>query len=380
MTDKIDNPTKGILMIVMAMFIFACQDTVTKQLAQSYDAPQILWVRFLFFGVFAVILSSWNQPLKQVVKAHRPWLQIVRSLLIVLEISAFVLALRVLSLAETHALFASFPLMVTAMSALILREKVGIRRWAAVLVGFSGVLIILRPGFGVFQLESLIALSAALMFSIYHVLTRIVSRNDSSNTSMLYMAVIGAAIMTCIGPLYWIEPTPQAWRLLALLPGLLLAGCMGMPAGVEPVSDFELKKYMGKWYEIARLNHSFERGMEQVTAEYTIRDDGMVAVENRGYIPADDKWKNVVGKATYVDDPTKGYLKVSFFGPFYSSYVIFDLDKENYDYAFVSGPDTSYLWLLARSSRPDPNVIERFVSKAKALGFDTDALIYVKHE
>jgi len=211
-------------MIVMAMFIFACQDTVTKQLAQTYDAPQILWVRFLFFGVFAVILSSWNQPLKQVVKAHRPWLQIVRSLLIVLEISAFVLAIRVLSLAETHALFASFPLMVTAMSALILRERVGIRRWAAVLVGFSGVLIILRPGFGVFQLESLIALSAALMFSIYHVLTRIVSRNDSSNTSMLYMAVIGAAIMTCIGPLYWIEPTPQAWRLLALLS---LTGAVG---------------------------------------------------------------------------------------------------------------------------------------------------------
>ena len=224
MTDKTDNPTKGILMIVMAMFIFACQDTVTKQLAQTYDAPQILWVRFLFFGVFAVILSSWNQPLKQVVKAHRPWLQIVRSLLIVLEISAFVLAIRVLSLAETHALFASFPLMVTAMSALILRERVGIRRWAAVLVGFSGVLIILRPGFGVFQLESLIALSAALMFSIYHVLTRIVSRNDSSNTSMLYMAVIGAAIMTCIGPLYWIEPTPQAWRLLALLS---LTGAVG---------------------------------------------------------------------------------------------------------------------------------------------------------
>jgi drug/metabolite transporter (DMT)-like permease len=224
MTDKPDNPTKGILMIIMAMFIFACQDTVTKQLAQTYAAPQILWVRFLFFGVFAVILSSWNTPLKQVVKAHRPWLQIIRSLLIVLEISAFVLAIRVLSLAETHALFASFPLMVTAMSALILREKVGVRRWAAVLLGFSGVLIILRPGFGVFQLESLIALSAALMFSIYHVLTRIVSRNDSSNTSMLYMAVIGAAIMTCVGPLYWIEPSAQAWRLLALLS---LTGAVG---------------------------------------------------------------------------------------------------------------------------------------------------------
>jgi drug/metabolite transporter (DMT)-like permease len=212
-----DNPTRGIVLIVAAMFIFACQDTITKHLAQTYSTPQIIWVRFLFFAVFAMALSTWATPLKTVARAHRPWLQILRSLLIVAEIGVFVIAVRVLTLAETHALFASFPLIVTALSALFLAEKVGIRRWAAVIVGFLGVLIILRPGTGVFQPEALVALAAAAMFAGYHVLTRIVSRHDSSDTSMLYMAVVGAFVLTLIGPFYWIEPTVEAWRWLGLL-------------------------------------------------------------------------------------------------------------------------------------------------------------------
>lgn len=204
-------------MIIWATFIFACQDALTKHLSQTYDAPQILWVRFLFFAVFAMALAGWNRPLKQVSRSARPILQVARSLLIVAEIGLFILAVRVLTLAETHALFASFPLIVTALSAVFLRETVGIRRWAAVIVGFIGVLIIIRPGTGVFQLESLIALAAAAMFAAYHVLTRVVSKDDGANTSLLYMAVIGAAVMTLIGPLYWIEPTPEAWGYLALL-------------------------------------------------------------------------------------------------------------------------------------------------------------------
>ena len=169
-------------------------------------------------------------------------------------------------------------------------------------------------------------------------------------------------------------------RLLSILPSLLLAGCLGMPEGVEPVGGFELQRYTGKWYEIARLDHSFERGMQQVTAEYSVNDDGKVTVLNRGYIAEKDKWKSAKGKAAFADASDVGFLKVSFFGPFYASYVIFDLDKENYEYAFVSGPDTSYLWLLARSPTLAPDVIERFVSKAKALGFDTDGLIFVQHD
>lgn len=217
MTERIDNPTRGIMLVIMATFIFACQDAVTKHLAQTYDIPQIIWVRFVFFAVFAMALSGWNKPLKQVVRAKRPVLQVVRSLIIVFEILAFVFAVRVLSLAEIHALFASFPLIVTALSAFFLKEDVGLRRWAAVLIGFVGVLIIIRPGLGVFQLEAFVALFTAFLFALYHVITRVVSADDSSDTSLLYMAVIGAAVTTAIGPFFWTEPTPEAWGFLALL-------------------------------------------------------------------------------------------------------------------------------------------------------------------
>lgn len=168
-------------------------------------------------------------------------------------------------------------------------------------------------------------------------------------------------------------------RLLAIGIAGLLAGCLGMPPGVEPVTGFELEKYVGKWYEIARLDHSFERGMEQVTAEYTLREDGLVAVENRGYLPDQNKWKAAQGRAKFAGDPNEGYLKVSFFGPFYASYVIFGLDKQDYQYAMVSGPDTSYLWLLSRTPEVAPEVIQRFIQQGKAKGFETDDLIFVKH-
>ena len=130
---------------------------------------------------------------------------------------------------------------------------------------------------------------------------------------------------------------------------LLLGGCLGMPEGVKPVGEFELDRYLGKWYEIARLDHSFERGLEKVTAEYSLRDDGGVKVINRGYSARKGEWKEAEGKAFLVEDASTGYLKVSFFGPFYGSYVIFELERAGYQYAFVSGPDESYLWLLART-------------------------------
>lgn len=166
--------------------------------------------------------------------------------------------------------------------------------------------------------------------------------------------------------------------LLSLSAVLLLGGCStGLPPGVTPVQGFELQRYLGKWYEIARLDHSFERGLERVTAEYSLRDDGGVRVVNRGYDPASGTWKEAEGKAYFMRGPDVGYLKVSFFGPFYGAYVIFELDHEGYEYAFVSGPDTSYLWLLARSPTVDDDLIRRFVEAAGARGFDTDALIFV---
>lgn len=150
-----------------------------------------------------------------------------------------------------------------------------------------------------------------------------------------------------------------------------------MPRDVKPVTDFELNRYLGTWYEIARLDHSFERGLERVTAEYSLRDDGGVRVINKGFSTKENKWKEAEGKAFFVGNSDEGYLKVSFFGPFYGSYVIFELDKENYQYAFVSGPDTSYLWLLARTPQVDQNLIAAFREKTEMLGFETDKLIFV---
>jgi len=166
------------------------------------------------------------------------------------------------------------------------------------------------------------------------------------------------------------------WLGLALMG---LCGCLGMPKSVAPVKDFQLEKYLGTWYEIARLDHSFERGMNQVTAEYSLRDGGGVRVLNRGFSVDQQEWKDAEGKAFFVNEPDEGYLKVSFFGPFYGSYVVYDLDKDNYQYAFVSSSNTSYLWFLSRTPTVSDELMARFVEGAKQRGFDTDKLIYVEH-
>lgn len=166
---------------------------------------------------------------------------------------------------------------------------------------------------------------------------------------------------------------------IAVLVGFIGVSCLGMPKTVKPVGDFDINRYMGTWYEIARLDHSFERGLSQVTAEYSLREDGGVDVVNRGFSEKDREWKEAQGKAYFVESQSEGYLKVSFFGPFYGSYVVFELDKKDYSYAFVSGPDTTYLWLLARSPKVEPGVIERFKKRTAELGFDTENLIFVNH-
>lgn len=160
----------------------------------------------------------------------------------------------------------------------------------------------------------------------------------------------------------------------------LLAGCVGVPDGVKPVEKFQLERYLGKWYEIARLDHSFERGLSQVSAEYSLNADGSVKVINRGFSDKDKKWKEAVGKAYFVKRPDQGFLKVSFFGPFYGSYVILELDKNDYTHALVCGPDRSYLWILARSPKISDEVKNSLVAKAAALGFQTGNLIYPRHD
>lgn len=161
---------------------------------------------------------------------------------------------------------------------------------------------------------------------------------------------------------------------------LLLTGCVGIPENVKPVENFKLESYLGKWYEIARLDHSFERGLSRVTADYSLRDDGGLKVINRGYSVKEDKWKEAVGKAYFVRESDQGYLKVSFFGPFYGSYIVFELDHENYQYSLVSGPDKSYFWILARTPHMNEDIKNVLIEKAAALGFDTSKLIHANND
>ena len=167
---------------------------------------------------------------------------------------------------------------------------------------------------------------------------------------------------------------------LVLILTLLLIGCTGMPEGVTPVEGFEVDRYLGKWYEIARLDHRFERGLNRITAEYRLRDDGGIDVINRGYNAETGEWEQAEGRAYFIATADKGRLKVSFFGPFYGGYNIIELDKQNYTYALVAGPDRDYLWILSRTPVLDLAILDRLIGKAKALGFATDQLIYTEQE
>jgi len=161
---------------------------------------------------------------------------------------------------------------------------------------------------------------------------------------------------------------------------VLLAGCTGVPDGIAPVGDFDLERYLGTWYEIARLDHGFERGLSRVTASYSLREDGGVSVVNRGYDSESAEWKEAVGKAFPNGGPGVGRLKVSFFGPFYGGYNIIALDHVGYQYSMVCGPNRSYLWILARTPDLPASLVEDLVSRAAALGFATQELIFVEHQ
>ncbi|MEW6673357.1 MAG: lipocalin family protein [Thermodesulfobacteriota bacterium] len=168
------------------------------------------------------------------------------------------------------------------------------------------------------------------------------------------------------------------WLLISIL--FFLSGCTGHPDGVQPITDFELNRYLGTWYEIARLDHWFERGLSHISATYTSREGGGINVLNRGYDKSTGKWKEARGKAYLIGSPTVASLKVSFSGPFYGGYHVIDIDKDGYSHALVSGPSRSYLWILARDRVLNPGIVDHLVSVAEQSGFDTKNLIYVDQQ
>ena len=159
-----------------------------------------------------------------------------------------------------------------------------------------------------------------------------------------------------------------------------VAGCTGIPKGLEPIKGFEPDRYLGKWYEIARLDHSFERHMSHVSATYVREDNGDIRVINRGYDARTGTWKQIEGQARFIENETVGSLKVSFFWPFYGAYHVIALDRQNYSYAMVAGPNRNYLWILARQKTLEESTYANLVARAQAWGFDTGNLIRVEHD
>lgn len=165
---------------------------------------------------------------------------------------------------------------------------------------------------------------------------------------------------------------------LAALTSLLSIACTPTPPrNVQVVEDFKLQQYLGTWYEIARLDHRFERGLERVTATYALRADGGISVVNRGFNPQKARWQESTGKAYFVGAPTRAALKVSFFWPFYGGYNIIALDPA-YRYALICGPNRHYLWLLSRTPQLDSNIVQQLVDAARAAQFPVEQLIWVE--
>lgn len=166
---------------------------------------------------------------------------------------------------------------------------------------------------------------------------------------------------------------------LGILGLVIFNSCsVGIPEGATAIKNFNSEKYLGKWYEIARFDYRFEKDMDNVTAEYSLNLDGTIKVKNRGYNYVKKEWKESVGEARFVNDKSEARLKVSFFKPIWSGYNVIDID-ENYQYALVVGNSTKYIWILSRTKEIPNSIRERFLEKAKKLGFNTEELIWVNH-
>jgi apolipoprotein D and lipocalin family protein len=182
-----------------------------------------------------------------------------------------------------------------------------------------------------------------------------------------------------------ITPGPALMRPWVTLALLLMVALLGLnacstaiPAGVTAVTPFDVKRYEGTWYEIARLDHSFERGLSDVTANYRLQPDGSVKVVNRGYDVKKADWREVTGRALFIGEPNRGSLKVSFFGPFYGGYHVVALDPQNYRWAMVVGPSLDYYWILSRDKQLPAAIQEQLLEQAKRLGVDTQKVIRVE--
>lgn len=241
--------SRGIWMMIAATFVFGVQDGLSRHLAEAYSVYLIVMIRYWFFAVFVVVLAlRQTGGLRSAIATKVPGLQILRGLLLAAEVCVMVTGFVVLGLVESHAIFASYPLLITAMAWPMLKERPGWRRISAVAIGFVGVLVVLRPGFGVVSLGAVFPLTAATMFAVYGVLTRMVSRHDSSTVSLFWTGTAGAVAMTCVGIWFWEPISPGNWIWMGLLcvTGvlghwfLIIAYDLSEVSEVQPFAYFQL--------------------------------------------------------------------------------------------------------------------------------------------
>ena len=212
------NNTLGIWLMTATALVFAIQDGLSRHLAGEYNVFMIIMIRYWFFASFVVVVAARKAGgLRAAVATKQLLLQVFRGVLLALEVCVMVTAFVILGLVESHAVFAAYPLLVAALSGPVLGEKVGWRRWVAIGIGFLGILIILQPGFGVFQPAALIPLMAAFMFALYSLLTRYVARQDSAAVSFFWTGVSGAVAMTLIGIWFWEPMAAGDWLWMGLL-------------------------------------------------------------------------------------------------------------------------------------------------------------------
>ena len=213
-----DNPRLGIILMIATMIVFSIQDGLSRYLAESYNVISVVMIRYMFFMLFVMAYSArLSGGIIGVAASRQTGLQIARGILLVAQICLAVLSFSTVGLVNFHAVFASYPLMVMALSVPILGEVVGWRRWLAVSIGFIGVLIILRPGSAMFDSASILPVIAAFMMAVYGIMTRYAARQDSAQTSFFWTAIAGGVAMLVIGPFFWQPPQGHDWWWMGLL-------------------------------------------------------------------------------------------------------------------------------------------------------------------
>ena len=204
----------GALLTALAMLLFAVMDAMSKLLVRDYPVSEALWIRYMIFALFSLLVAR-PHGIRRMARSAKPWLQAARSLLALVEGATFVVALRYLPLADTHAVAAASPLIVVGMAAAWLGERIGARRWLAVLIGFAGVMLIIRPGFTQFSWPLFIPLLGAFLWALYQVMVRFLARDDRPETTLLWSAFVGLAAISLVAPWEFRLPDARAWILLA---------------------------------------------------------------------------------------------------------------------------------------------------------------------